>query len=288
VATAYTYDEYGIPGEVNDGRFQYTGQKWIEAVGLYDYKSRFYAPNHGRFLQTDRIGYSGGLNLYAYVAGDPVNLIDPFGTEEENCLPDCDEIIATGKRNPLYRNELRPTVVGRVGGSPFAVGGGFGVWAALGLGEGSQGESEEESDREAEAVTYCPAPANRGFSLKGHTGFAVVGAASDKLVGLKIGTTVAGTTLGAYHALADLGVVEDAPRLEDFTGDRPAAVINLYSGSSAAFVGYGLAWSGATVAGGVAVVFGGGLTMGYGLDLASGRYISSKIADCICWATGDC
>ncbi len=74
-----TYDEYGVPGAGNVGRFQYTGQMWLSEVGVYHYKNRAYAPSLGRFLQTDPIGTAGGVNLYAYVGGDPMNLVDPSG-----------------------------------------------------------------------------------------------------------------------------------------------------------------------------------------------------------------
>jgi len=35
---------------------------------------------YGRFLQADPIGYGDGMNMYAYVGGDPVNMSDPSGT----------------------------------------------------------------------------------------------------------------------------------------------------------------------------------------------------------------
>jgi hypothetical protein len=42
-------------------------------------RARIYDPKLGRFLQPEPIGYDDGMNMYAYVGGDPVNMADPSG-----------------------------------------------------------------------------------------------------------------------------------------------------------------------------------------------------------------
>ncbi len=57
--------------------------------GLMHYRMRAYDPRIGQFLQPDPIGYSAGMNLFAYVGADPVNLVDPMGLCGNEGEPAC-------------------------------------------------------------------------------------------------------------------------------------------------------------------------------------------------------
>ena len=69
-------------GVVNN--FRYAGQYFDEETGLHYNYHRYYDPSIGRYLTADPIGLAGGVNLYAYVQNNPVNLIDPLGLEQVN------------------------------------------------------------------------------------------------------------------------------------------------------------------------------------------------------------
>lgn len=137
--TVNTYDEYGVPGSANAGRFQYTGQMWFSDAGLYHYRARAYAPQLGRFFQTDPIGYGEGANLYAYVGADPINWIDPLGLDRGTprvCVgPAVGSDDKTGKGNGITTCTDFPSG----GGFHFSGGGNAGGSGGLGGGRDFNG-----------------------------------------------------------------------------------------------------------------------------------------------------
>jgi RHS repeat-associated protein len=98
----YTYDPYGghdtataVNGTLPANPFRYNSglavaQDASSHVLLYHFGERYYAPATGRWTQQDNLEHLGDPaqgNRYAYVAGDPVNYVDPTGRNEEaECL----------------------------------------------------------------------------------------------------------------------------------------------------------------------------------------------------------
>ena len=84
IVNKYAYDPYGkvlsqVEGISNP--FKYVGAFGVmdEGNGLLYMRARYYDPITGRFISKDPIGWAGGLNLYNYVGGNPVNWVDPWG-----------------------------------------------------------------------------------------------------------------------------------------------------------------------------------------------------------------
>ena len=61
------------------GAWSYEWEPSATGLGL-DYLYQRHDPAIGRFISADPNGLAGGLNLYGYCAGDPVNAVDPDGT----------------------------------------------------------------------------------------------------------------------------------------------------------------------------------------------------------------
>jgi RHS repeat-associated protein len=81
-----------------------------DATGTLYRRNRSYDPGTGQFTQEDPIGLGGGLNLYGFADGDPVNYGDPFGLfatgwgeDEEEFGPD-----QTGPRPMRRVGTFRP------------------------------------------------------------------------------------------------------------------------------------------------------------------------------------
>ena len=88
ITDRYSYDAWGNPIEqvgttFNPFRWNAAyGYQWTPAIGLYHVGAREYDPRTARWLQKDPIdAASGDPNLYRYCGNDPVNQVDPDGTD---------------------------------------------------------------------------------------------------------------------------------------------------------------------------------------------------------------
>ncbi len=87
VVNSYSYLPFGHiaqSAETLDNPFTFSAQAGAvhDDNGLYFMRARYYEPGNGRFLSMDPIGPLGeDLNLYRYVGNNPVNFVDPTGTD---------------------------------------------------------------------------------------------------------------------------------------------------------------------------------------------------------------
>jgi len=183
----YEYDAFGKPTiyDEEDEELEeplqpclFTAREYDATTGLYDYRTRAYSPELGRFLQPDTIDFAGGdVNLYRYVANSPVLFRDPNGT-------------------------LAPNAIGAVGGGVFGA-------VAEAMGElASQQTYDPSSPVDWGGVASSAAMgaftgAISGFSFGMASGL-FVGMATAALAGALAGH-VAGTAVGTIQGIADTG-----------------------------------------------------------------------------------
>lgn len=82
----YHYDPYGevVYESISSGPvnlYQYSGKEWDDKQKAYDFSARMYMPSYARFTTMDPLcEQDPGRSPYLYCAGNPVNLVDPDGT----------------------------------------------------------------------------------------------------------------------------------------------------------------------------------------------------------------
>jgi RHS repeat-associated protein len=84
-----------------DTPFRYTGRD-DDGTGLYYYRARYYHPQLACFVAEDAIGFDGGINLYAYVGGNPISIADALGLRPGDVYPSIEAAAqdAVGDVNP--------------------------------------------------------------------------------------------------------------------------------------------------------------------------------------------
>lgn len=94
----YNYSAFGIPNCLDSDfipqsestcswEVLFSGYFKDRLTGLYYVRNRYYHSQLGRWITRDPIGEEGGINLYAYVSNNPINLYDANGFSEVCCPP---------------------------------------------------------------------------------------------------------------------------------------------------------------------------------------------------------
>ncbi len=84
VAAKYLYGPFGetlsLSGPLAPfNTYRFASKEWSDRAGIYYFGRRYYDPILIRFLNRDPLAEQGGINLYAYVGNNPINIIDPLG-----------------------------------------------------------------------------------------------------------------------------------------------------------------------------------------------------------------
>jgi RHS repeat-associated protein len=91
----WKHDPWGNGGGSTSYYLRFPGQYKDPETGRYQNWMRDYDPQTGRYLQSDPIGLNAGINTYTYVDNNPVDEIDPQGTDGLVIDPELPILIVT-------------------------------------------------------------------------------------------------------------------------------------------------------------------------------------------------
>ena len=128
---AYAYDAWGRETGPHPGLTGYAGGIALPGAGLTHFRARAYDPGTGRWVSADPIGVAGGINLYGYAGGDPVNRVDPSGLQSTCGAASCNFALEDGD--------------GQVSGSRWGSAHGFGTGFGIGIDGTRAGASRIDS-----------------------------------------------------------------------------------------------------------------------------------------------
>lgn len=78
-AKNYAFDRTVTVGNAVPLNLGFPGQYYDVESGLWNNGFRDYSPALGRYIESDPVGLTGGINTYAYVGGNPLIAVDPLG-----------------------------------------------------------------------------------------------------------------------------------------------------------------------------------------------------------------
>ena len=196
--------------------------KWgvmTEPTGLLCMQARFYSPVLRRFLNEDPSGFAGGINLYAYTGGDPVNLMDPFGLGPKGFMAGFTSQLTFG-------NILQGAVYGVGGAVAVAV-----IGPEVGLAAGLYALKK--------ASDYISGSDNPSYAVGQVTGGLVVGAPGAVVGGGLVGLTrpTSTGTLAAVDGAAATGALRPGEfRISNWAGypesiPKPTGPLRLLEGA---------------------------------------------------------